>query len=186
MSDSDSDRLKPSPYFVPSGCDKVCKVQIFKTVYCEKSCAMNGEIQFSGSHATLRWSDNFCDRVRWLLQTNQLQINVAILSAWCLKALCIYQGGDVGTTSKVDSIHFYKKLLEGTRSQTTAIFSLNCWHHSTQASKLEFTLWGRKASGLLRFTVTSTNWGHKEIRYFPLTCTTLNVSWWETWWRWWL
>lgn len=186
MSDSDSDRLKPSPYFVPSGCDKVFKVQIFKIVYREKSRAMSGEIQFSGSHATLRWSYNFCDCDRWLLQTNQRQINVAVLLACCLKALCIYQGGDVGTASKVDSIHFYKKLLEGTRSQTTAIFSLNCRHHSTRASKLEFTLWGRKASGLLRFTVTCTNWGHKEIKYSPLTCTTLNVSWWETWWRWWL
>lgn len=178
MSDSDSDRLKPSP----SGCDKVFKVQIFKTAHCQKSRAMSGEIQFSGSH-----THNVTLIIQLLLlQTNQMQINVAISLAWCLKALCIYQGGDVGTASKVDSIHFYKKLLEGTRSQTTAIFSLNCRHHSTQASKLEFTLWGRKTSGLLRFTVTSANWGHKEIKYFPLTCTTLNVSWWETWWRWWL
>lgn len=36
----------------------------------------------------------------------------------------------------------------------------------------------------LKFTVTSTTWSHKETEYFHLTCTTLDVSWWKTWWRW--
>lgn len=44
MSDSDSDRLKPSLHFAPSGCDKVFKVQIFRTIFCENPRAMRGEI----------------------------------------------------------------------------------------------------------------------------------------------